>query len=375
MIKVLHLFTTLDGGGVESFLYNYYSHMNTEKIVFDTVVPGQEKGYLEPIFAKLGGQVFHVCRFKKNPIKHLKDVSTIIRNGKYDIVHCHGYKSTIGLVFAKIWGCKVRIIHSHMAYVNENIFVKISRKMLTGIAKSCSTERFACGIDAAKWLFGSKDYENGKVKVINNAIDLSKYMFDEQTRNNYRKEMCLEGNLVIGNVARLTYQKNQIFLLYVLKDMLSINKSVILLLIGEGEDKQRLEKEAIKLGIEKNVRFLGMRKDVPQLLSAIDYFVLPSHFEGLPVVLAEIQAAGLFACVSDTITREINITHNIHYLSLDMKTKEWADFIIKDSIKHNSMNRMELSKYLIGSKYDIMIQAKKLYDLYYNLIRMHVEDI
>lgn len=369
MIRVLHLFTTLDGGGVESFLYNYYSHMDSAKIEFDAVVPGDTVGYLEPIFVDLGSKVFHVKRFRENPYRHIDSVAKIIKNGQYDVVHCHGYKSTIGLIFAKIFGCKVRIIHSHMAYVNENIISKICRKITTFIAEKCATEKFACGIDAAKWLFGTNAYEKGEVRVIDNAIDLAKYAFNEEVRNNYRKQMNLTEKFVIGNVARLTYQKNQSFLLHILKEMLLINPSVMLLLIGEGEDKEKLENECLELDIQENVKFLGLRKDIPELLSTMDFFVLPSRYEGLPVVLAEIQAAGLPACVSESITKEINVTKRIHYISLESSYNKWSETISELAKRDSIKKRYEAQKIMINGKYDISYQAKKLFDIYSMLLK------
>lgn len=369
MIKVLHLFTTLDGGGVESFLYNYYSHMDLTKVKFDAIVPGTEIGYMEQLFVDLNSDVFHIKRFRENPFTHILSVAKIIKKGNYDIVHCHGYKSTIGLVFAMIFGCKVRIIHSHMAYVNEGRFTTGYRKCLTYLAKKCSTHKLACGVDAAKWLFGDKDYSNGDVLVVNNAIDLSKYTYNEHTRNMIRKEMNLGKDFVIGNVARLTYQKNQQFLLLVMKELIKLYPQTKLLLIGEGEDRKELELECKRLKIENNVHFLGLRKDVPDILSAIDFFVLPSRYEGLPVVLAEVQAAGLNACVSNNITTEINVTKNIYYLSLDRSPYEWAKTIFDLYSNKDIGERAKLGEVMMNGKYDIMFQAEKLYKLYVDFIK------
>lgn len=369
MIKVLHLFTTLDGGGVESFLYNYYSHMDLNEIKFDAIVPGSEIGYMESMFIEMNSEVFHVKRFKENPIYYLRDICNIIKKGNYDIVHCHGYKSIIGLLFAKIFGCKVRIIHSHMAYVNENNLKKSMRKMLVILAKSLATERFACGIDAAKWLFGHKDYSEGRVTIINNAIDLEKFRYNEHSRYKIREGLNLGEEFVLGNIARLTYQKNQSFLLSIMKELVKLNPNSRLLIIGDGEDRNNLEHECKELKIEKYVKFLGIRKDVPELLSTIDLFVLPSRYEGLPVVLTEVQASGVAACVSDKITREIDITGDILYLSLDMTPAQWAKKIDDMYIKNKFKDRVRAGEKMMSGKYDIKVEAKKLYELYLNLIK------
>lgn len=368
MIKILHLFTTLDGGGVESFLYNYYSHIDHNKIIFDMIVPGTDIGYLEKPFKEMGSTVFHVERLKKNPLRHIREVGNIIKNGNYDIIHCHGYKSAIGIVLGKFFGIRTRIIHSHMAYVKENKSEKIIRKILTYIVKRFSTDWFACGIDAAKWLFGEKEYLNGDVEIINNAIDISKYAYNTSKRNKIRKELNIDNDLVIGNVGRLTYQKNQMFLIDILQEIIREKPNTKLLLVGDGEDREKLLKYAKKKNLENNVIFLGMRKDVPEILSAMDFFILSSRYEGLPVVLAEVQAAGLMACVSDTVTKEIDVTGNFTYLPLEIGYIEWAH-TIKKMLESNNDKREKTIKKMRGSKYDIEFQAKKLVEKYIELIK------
>lgn len=368
MIKVLHLFTTLDGGGVESFLYNYYSHMTDKEIRFDAIVPGNKKGYMEPMFQALNSRIYHIKRLRENPLSHWKSIAQIIKNGNYDVIHCHGYKSAIGLFFAKLYKCKVRIIHSHMAYVNETKKEFLHRKILTMLAKKFATDWFACGIDAAKWLFGDQAFKDGKVTIIDNAIDLMKYRFNEDNRKKIRDTFKLNNSLVVGNVGRLTYQKNQEFLLDIMKELLMIEENAKLLLIGDGEDKELLRKKAIELDLEQSVIFLGLRKDVPDLLNAMDIFVLPSRYEGLPVILVEAQAAGLVSCVSDTVTKEINITNLIDYLSLNKDAKYWAKKIFLLS-KEKEKDRSKITERMVNGKYDINYQATQLYEKYVSMIK------
>lgn len=369
MIKVLHLFTTLNNGGVESFLYNYYSNMDKSKIKFDEVVCGKEVGYMEPMFEKLNSKVYHVVRFKENPIKHCMSVAKIIKEGNYDIIHCHGYKSIIGLIFAKKYKCKVRIIHSHMAYIKENFLQKSIRKLIVFMANRIATDKFACGIDAAIWLFGKKEYENNKVTIINNAINLNNYSYSEEKRKKIRKELELKDEFVIGNVARLTYQKNQEYLLEIMKEILKEDSSSKLLLVGEGEDEIKLKKMCDELDISKNVIFVGVREDVADILSAIDIFVLPSRYEGLPVVLAEVQASGLISIISDNVTNEMNVTNTLYYFSLKKSHKEWCEYIFKLGNKRNKIDRNENIALMKGGKYDILYQADNLIKKYEQLMK------
>lgn len=367
MKKVLHLFTTLDGGGVESFLYNYYMHMDHKEVNFDAIVPGEQKGYMEEDFINRGSQIFHIKRLKEDPIQHIKAVFNIIKKGNYDIIHCHGYKSVEGLILAKFLGCNVRIIHSHMAYVSETVIQRFVRKIAVQIAKMSATDLFACGIDAAKWLFGETSYIKGKVTIINNAIDIEKYKYNSTRRKEIRRKLDLEGELVIGNVARLTYQKNQEFLLDIMNEIVKKIPNAKLLLVGSGEDKINLQKKAEELCIKKNVNFLGLRKDIPDLLSAMDVFVLPSRFEGLPVVLAEVQAAGLPAVVADTVTKEINVTNSISYVSLEDGARVWAQ-IIENEGKTDERERLKIGESMKKGKYDIQYQANILYKNYIQMI-------
>ncbi len=367
MIKVLHLYTSLDCGGVESFLYNYYSKMNQKEIKFDFIVPGSKVGYLEEKLVKLNSTIYHVSSKRNNYIKHCVEVNKIIKNGNYDIIHCHGYKSVLGLIIGKHYGCKVRIIHSHMAYVKENCFTKIMRKISTILLNKYSTAKFACGLDASNWLYG-KESKPGEITIINNAIDLKKYAYNEKSRKKIREELNAQEKIIIGNIARLTYQKNQMFLLQVIHYLKKIDKNILLLLVGNGEDEEMLKSEVKKLKLEKNVLFLGLRKDIPELLSAIDVFVLPSRYEGLPVVLSEVQAAGVPSIVSDTITKEIDVTSNINYISLEKDPSYWASSIYKIYKNMNYKKRLEKNSKMKFGKYDIDHQADMLFKKYKSLL-------
>ena len=364
------MFTTLDNGGVESFLNNYYSEMDHKEIIFDFIVPNKKIGYLEEKMKRYGSNIFHIERLRSNPFEYYRSVSNIIQSGSYDIIHCHGYKSFIGLLLGKKYNCKVRIIHSHMAYVKENIIQFIMRKVILILINLYSTDKFACGIDAACWLFGKKAYDKGQVSIINNAINIDDYDFNLTNRNKIRKEFNIKENeYLLGNVGRLTDQKNQGYII----DLISLLPDNILsklkfLFVGNGEDLKKLQEKIESSNVSKYFIFAGLRTDVPQILSALDLFLLPSKYEGLPVVLVESQAAGLISLASDTITKEINITGNICYMNLEKK-ELWIEAIKKNLLKSLQVNRLEESKKMYQSKYDIKFQSKKLFEKYSLLIK------
>lgn len=361
-MKILHLYTALDDGGVERFLLNYYKEMNRSQYKFDIVVPGQHVGILEKQFIELGCNVFHVCKFSDNPIKNIAETARVVKKGNYDVVHCHGYKSVEGLILGKLFGINNRIVHSHMVIPNETSGIKFKRKFIVLICKLFATSWWACGIDAGKWLFGAKAFKQGKVTVVPNAIQLDTYKFDETAEKKLRAQFQISpGVKILGNVARLSLQKNQEFLLESFAKI-PMGKDYILLLVGSGELRQKLELKSKQLEIFDRVRFLGSRNDVPNLLSLFDLFILPSKFEGLPVSLVEAQASGLKCLVSDTVTTEVNVTGNIKYVSLKSGQDKWAKEIIKLA---DEVNNRDLSvKKMKNGMFDIITQSNNLQNLY-----------
>lgn len=364
-MKILHIYTSLDGGGVERFLLNYYKHMDRSKYQFDIVVPGFEIGILEEEFNKLGANIYHVPRFSSNKIKHVKDVIRIIKNGNYDIAHTHGYKSILALLLTFIIGIKIRIVHSHMAFENETFLRRIIRLIVTFFSKRLSNVMWSCGIDAGNWLFGKNSYEKGEFKVIHNAVETSNFLYNPKIRDKYRKELgILDTDFVVGNVARLSEQKNQKFLLEIFSN-LSSNKEIKLFIVGSGELEEELKNLVRDMKLT-NVKFLGSRNDVPNLLMVFDLFILPSKYEGLPVSLIESQASGLYAISSNSITQEVNITNLIKYINLKSGPEIWAKEIINFS---KNRPQRETENFLAGTVYDIELQAKELEILYTRLER------
>ena len=241
----------------------------------------------------------------------------------YDILHAHEVDPFI-LSSAKKHGIKKIIVHSHttsygsgvknkIRFLNEQINIKIYADFA-----------FACSKKAALWKFGSMTFKNNQVVIIHNAIMTEKYDYDEQKRSDKRNELNLKNKFVIGNIGRLTDAKNQFFLLDIFAEYLKLNKNTELLIIGDGPDEKELKEKAKNKGILEKVRFLGARNDVNELLQAIDCFVLPSKWEGLPVTLMEAQASGVACIISDIVTEEADITNNVIRISLNQSMNFWA---------------------------------------------------
>ncbi|HFU4214691.1 TPA: glycosyltransferase [Streptococcus suis] len=362
-IKVLHAFTTLDNGGVESFLFNYYSLMPKEKIQFDFLILGEKIGFLEKYFIEWNSEIFHIPRIKTNPCNHFKTIQKIMKNGNYDVLHLHGYKSSYLLPIGKNCGIKTRIIHSHMANVTESKKERLLRKIYKTFIKKYATNRFACGKDAAIWLFGSTT----NVDLFHNAINLEKFKFNTNVRKKLRTQLGIsQDTIVLGNVARLSYQKNQEYLLDILDKLISKNNKIKLIHIGSGEDEEIFKEKIKKKRLSEFVETLGVKENINDYLSVMDIFLLPSRYEGLPVILIEVQASGLYSIVSNNITKEMNVIENMDFLSIEKDSiNEW----VKKILYFENNNRVKISDKMIGGNYDITLQSKKLIEKYYQLVK------
>lgn len=352
-MKILEITSELDGGGVDRLLYDYCSRLIPD-VQFDFVATSKFEGMLEQPLKDLGCNVYHIAQLREDLKLHKKQLSEILENGQYDIIHDHsGYKAYFNLKLAKKLGVKGRIAHSHIAYIPESAKNRLQRKIVTLLTKVYATDLFACGRDAAKWMWGEKD----DVYIMTNAIHTERFAFSEETRNRIRKELGLEGKFVIGDVARFSYQKNHEFLIRIFAQVKKLRSDAVLVLIGRGELEDDVKQQVKDMGLTDSVIFMGVRNDVPELLNALDIFLLPSRFEGLPVTVVEVQANGLATFAADTITDEIKLLPNVNYLPLEMSAAEWAKAIVKADISR-------IMNGLSNSKYDIEYAVNSLKDRY-----------
>lgn len=370
MVRVLHELGNLDGGGVARLLYDYYKHMDHEKIHFDFIIGTDiENGILEEPLKNMGCKIFKIPSPKHGLREYRKSLDKIMREGNYDIIHSHkATRGTLFLYYAKKSGIKVRIIHSHIASSEDtSLKGKLLTTVLLPMNKYLATHLFACGIDAGKYAWGEKMLNSDKICIMRNAIDIDKFSFSEEIRDNKRKELGLENKFVVGCVGRLERQKNQKFLLVAFAKLIKKRKDAILLMIGRGNDEKELKQLASELNILEYVRFLGIRKDVSDLLNVLDLFVLPSLYEGLPVVLIEAQTNGIPEIVSDKITREVNITDLISYLPICGTEDNWA--LGMERCKIDLAKRSEYYKQVAEAGYDIRMESLKMQNFYLKSIQ------
>lgn len=337
MVKILHTIPALDGGGADRVIYDYCVRM-IPQIQFDFIVHSDHKGILEEELVSLGCNIYHIEPARNGFFKYIKNINQILHQNKYDMIHVsQGYWGYFFILLAQLNGIGVRIAHAHMANVPENKLTRVKRKIFSKLTILSATDLFACGFDAAKWMWGEKLFRKNKVKIMVNAIDGEKFTFNNNLRNHLRKNWDFENQFVIGNVGRLAHQKNQSFLIDVFSEIKKFKNDSKLVLIGRGELEEELRSKVERMGLKESVVFTGVRSDVNQLLNMLDVFVLPSLFEGLPITLIEVQMNGLPTIVSDNITEESKFTDN--YLSLSLETSPiiWAKKIISLNTDRNSL--------------------------------------
>lgn len=365
-MNILEVCVDLDGGGIDRYLYNYCTRITD--VHFDFAIIKKDKtGILEKPLEQCGFHVYKIPRQRDSVIENYKALKKIMLDNRYDVVHVHlGYMSVITLLCAKRCGIKARIAHAHIAAVPESNLKRIIRKILTFASKKLATNLAACGTDAARWVWGEKTYNKGLVTIHNNAIQTEIYAFSLEKRNLVRKDLGFKDELVVGHVGRLCEQKNQLRLIDIFYALLKIENNAQLILIGQGELETQIISKIRNLGIQKQVHLLGVRNDVPMLLNAMDVFVFPSLYEGLPFTLIETQCNGLPCVSADSVTSQVLINSNTVFISLDELDKKWADLVLKMAEQgHDRQGYINVQK----AGYDIDIEAQKLKNYYASCTR------
>ena len=281
-IIVAHIMGKWNGGGVESVVMNYYKNIDRNRIQFHFLCDEDSTDIPYEEIEKLGGKVIVIPPYQKL-FKYQKELYRIFKENNYKIVHSHiNALSVFPLKIAKKAGVPIRIAHSHSTSNKKEWKKNILKMILRPFSKLYANNYFACTEYAGKWLFGKKVVERKELNVINNAIDLKKFEFNENTREDLRKELGIkEDVLVIGHVGRFMKQKNHEFLIDVFEKAIKQDDNIYLILVGQGPLEDKIKEMAKEKGIENKILFLGQRNDVNKLYQAMDIFVLPSLYEGL----------------------------------------------------------------------------------------------
>ncbi len=368
MIRVLQVITSMNLGGMESIIMNINRKLDHQKVVFDFLLfDTGNKQYYEDEIKSYGGKIYKVTPRKSSIFKNKKEMNDFFRNNHYDIIHIHqGITYLLPLKLAKKYGIKNRIIHSHGVdgKYKKGLFNIIRKKIILPYINSLANIRFACSNLILNELFTDKVIENKDYKIINNCIDSNKFLYDYKLRNKVRNELDLKDEIVIGHVGRFTNQKNHEFIVNVFKKYNEYNNNSKLLLVGNGYNIDNIKNLVTMLNLEDKVIFYGESDKVNELMQAFDLFIMPSRWEGLPLVTIEAQASGLPLLVSEAISKEANITGNVNYLSLSDSYEIWANKIDEILKNYKRENTYDL---IVKGNYDSTVEVKKLEEFYINL--------
>ena len=371
-IRVAQIMGKWLGGGVEAVVMNYYRNIDRNKVQFDFICDEDSKYIPKEEIEKLGGKIILIPPYQK-PFKYHKELKRVLKEGKYKIVHSH--ISTMS--FFSLWAAKsakvpIRIAHAHSTTNKQEKKKNLMKQVLRPFSKVFANRYFCCSELAGRWLFGNEAYDQGKVYLLNNAIDVDKFKYNEKVRKAKRKELNIKDkDLVIGHIGRFVKQKNHEFLIDIFNEIHKQNKNAILLLAGDGPLKEAIQNKVKELNLGENVKFLGQRNDANELYQAMDAFVLPSLYEGLPVVGVEAQASGLPCFFSTDMTKETKVLDSTKFISLTHTSKYWADKILNE-IK--SFKRQDTIKEITDNNFNIKKEAEKLENYYhkYNRIVLHI---
>lgn len=346
--------------GITSVIMNYYRKMDKSNMKIDFVVINEISEEYRKELQSNGSKIFCLPR-KDNVIKYIFGLKDILKNNKYDVIHIHGNSSLMAIetTIAKYSKVPVRIVHSH----NTTCSYKVLHKLLQPALKRTANYGFACGQEAGNWLFKNNNYE-----LIKNGIDLSIFNYDEEKRSEFRSKINAGERKVIGHVGNFIYQKNHEFLIESFNELIKKDRNYLLLLISDGELLEQMKEKVNKLNINENVLFLGKTTEVSSYLQAMDVFVLPSHFEGLPVVLIEAQALGLPCVISDKVSTEAKLTSLVKFLPIE-DTLAWANKILNIDIDNRIDSCKNSHKKIDEAGYNVTKNAYKMKNLYEKYLR------
>ena len=363
MLRVLHSVSNMARAGIETMLMNYYREVDRSRVQFDFLANKPAPGEYDGEIRRMGGRVFVSPGL--NPLhfpKYKRFVADLVHTDpEIKIVHAHneamGYYA---LKSAKDAGVRVRIAHAHNTQIIRDYkypLKLVCKQLLPGAA----TDYWSCGRDAGIYYYGEKRWRESGF-ILRNAINVSRFAFRQEERDRLRRLHDLDGCFVIGHVGRFNVQKNHSRLLDIFAEIVKAVPDARLALIGVGELEQSVKEKARAMGIQDKTLFLGQMADVSGWYQAMDCFVLPSLFEGLPVVGIEAQAAGLPCFFSDCVTDEVLLSGAARRISLQAQDAQWAREIL--AAGHSSEERMQGVDLVRRAGYDIQTEARKLQEIY-----------
>lgn len=362
-IRILHVFGNTNLGGAESRTMDLYRYIDRKRVQFDFLVHTGREGHFDKEIRELGGHIYRVPRFRiYNYFSYVSALKKFFRNHhEYKAVQGHMTSTaSIYLPIAKRAGIPITIAHARSAGVDKGIKGLATRWLRRSLPDN-TDYMFTCSRLAGISVFGSRAVEEGKTVFMPNAIDCGKFNYDTKVRERIRNDLGLENQYVIGHVGRFHYAKNHEYLLQIFAVLCkNTNVDYFLLLLGEGERMEEMKELAKNLGIADRVRFAGNKNNACDYYQAMDYFVYPSRYEGLPGTVLEAQVSGLRCLMSDSICGEVEVTKLVHTMSIKDSPESWAEYIEKTK----EYERIGYWKEVSAAGFDVKAQAEKMMKFY-----------
>lgn len=380
-VRVLHVLGNTNLGGAESRIMDLYRHTDRNRVQFDFLVHSGEEGFYEKEIRELGGRIFRVPRFRiYNYFSYRKALKEFFqKHHEFALVQGHMTSTAaIYLPIAKKAGVKKTAAHARSAGVDKGLKGTMTRFLRRNLADKADY-LFTCSELAGISVYGEKAVQEGKTIFIPNAIDCAGFTFDPEKRKKMREELGLTDAIIIGHVGRFHYAKNHEYLIRVFAKLCQMGTGACgstaengadqdyhLILLGEGPLMEDTRKLAEELGVADRVHFLGNHKNIADYYQAMDYFVYPSRYEGMPGTIVEAQASGLPCLMSDTICREVIATELVETMSIEKEPKVWAEVLQRriDALVSKQENRKKYAAKMAAAGFDVQAQAERMMRFY-----------
>lgn len=367
MIRAVIIVGKMDSGGKKNLIMEYYRHIDRDKIQFDFICDSDSQAIPQEEIESLGGRVYIIRPYQKI-FGNMIDMYRICKRNKYPIMHAYNSTMNVFPMFvAKTCGIPVRISES-LSMAHEGDWKTVLKKMLRPMSKWFANYYMSCGEDCGRWQFGNELYDHGRVDVFKTAINTEYNSFQPELREKTRKEFHWEDKIVIGHIGRFTAQKNSVHMIEIFAAIAKKEPRAVLCLIGDGELKEEMFEKIEQLGIKAQVDYLGRREDIQQFYNAMDAFLLPSLYEGLPVVGLEAESCGLPMFFSTEVTREANACELGHFVALSDPVDVWADEMLA-AISDNMPKRRGHAKEVAEAGFDSKAEAERMQKYYFDAIR------
>lgn len=364
MNRILCIVGSMNTGGAETFLMKIFRKLDRTKYQMDFCVSSDKEGYYDKEILAGGGKIFHTTPKTQGSVKSFLSLRKIVKDNNYKYVMrvSQHSLSCVELVAAKCGGAKRVVFRSSNSGTGGGKVNRFLHKVFAFLPKYVPDVRIAPSTEAAEFMFGKNSVKKGKAELLHNAIEVDNYTYNTQKRESLRKELNLEGKFVIGHIGRFMQQKNHKFLIDIFYEISKKCDNAHLVLVGTGHLEAEIKEKVETLKLEDKVTFLGVRSDVPDLLSAFDVKLFPSLYEGMPNTIIEAQASGLHCVISDTITPEADITGLVDYLPLNLSPSKWAEKVLE----YKNYERKNMKEEFLKQGYDIKSITEKFVQLIFD---------